>query len=59
VRLESKMLERLAKQQFNDPTLDAMATAAGRARLWLIREMRQEWFGEGKIESEEQGVGAD
>jgi hypothetical protein len=57
--LEKRLLERLAKQQFNEPTLDAMATAAGRAKLWLVREMRQEWFGVDIIESEEEGTGAD
>jgi hypothetical protein len=58
-KMEALLLERLAKQASPEPVADAMATAAGRARLWLVREMRQDWFGESIIESEEQDAGAD
>jgi hypothetical protein len=50
---EELLLESLAQASSADPLQDAMATAAKRARLRLVRELRLEWFGDEIIESGE------
>lgn len=47
------LLESLAQSVSADPLEEAIATAAKRARLRLVRELRLEWFGDDIVESGE------
>lgn len=53
VEAEALLLESLAQATATDPMEEAMATAAKRARLRLVRELRLEWFGDDIVESGE------